>query len=83
MRIAVIGATGNVGTRIVDEALSRGHTVTAIARRAAKFASDKDLVFVAADVAEPEQLAASLKSHDAVVSSVGFRVSGRVTHLGA
>jgi putative NADH-flavin reductase len=27
MRIAVIEATGNVGTRIVDEALSRGHTV--------------------------------------------------------
>ena len=33
MKIAIIGATGIVGRRLVDEALDRGHTVTAIARR--------------------------------------------------
>ena len=32
MKIALIGATGNVGQRITAEAVSRGHQVTAIAR---------------------------------------------------
>ena len=30
--IALIGATGNIGSRILEEALSRKHTVTAITR---------------------------------------------------
>ena len=32
MRIAVLGAIGNVGRRVVAEALSRGHDVTAVVR---------------------------------------------------
>lgn len=32
MKITVIGATGNIGRRIVREALSRGHEVTAVVR---------------------------------------------------
>ncbi|UGT55591.1 NAD(P)-dependent oxidoreductase [Nocardia asteroides] len=35
MRIAVFGAGGAVGSRVVAEALARGHEVTAVARRAA------------------------------------------------
>ena len=34
MKITVIGATGNVGKRVVAEALSRGHQVTAVMRNA-------------------------------------------------
>lgn len=30
--IALLGATGNVGSRLLDEALSRGHQVTALVR---------------------------------------------------
>ncbi len=36
MRITVLGATGNVGRRVVAEALSRGHEVTAVVRDSAK-----------------------------------------------
>ena len=36
MKIAIIGATGNVGTRLVNEALNRHHAVTAIARDTSK-----------------------------------------------
>ena len=32
MKIAVLGAVGNVGSRVVTEALSRGHEVTAVIR---------------------------------------------------
>ncbi|MFD9077108.1 NAD(P)H-binding protein, partial [Streptomyces lasiicapitis] len=31
--MAVIGATGMVGSRVTDEAVRRGHTVTAVSRR--------------------------------------------------
>lgn len=37
MRITVFGAAGNVGRRVVAEALSRGHHVTAVVRDPARF----------------------------------------------
>ena len=37
MRITVFGAAGNVGARVVDEALARGHDVTAVVRDPARF----------------------------------------------
>lgn len=37
MRICVFGAAGNMGSRIVTEALSRGHEVSAIVRDPARF----------------------------------------------
>ncbi|WEB43927.1 NAD(P)H-binding protein [Streptomyces yunnanensis] len=37
MRITVFGAAGNVGSRVVAEALSRGHQVTAVVRDPARF----------------------------------------------
>ncbi len=36
MRITVLGAAGNVGSRVVTEALSRGHEVTAVVRNSAR-----------------------------------------------
>lgn len=37
MRITVFGAAGNVGSRVVAEALARGHEVTAVVRKPARF----------------------------------------------
>ncbi len=37
MRVTVFGAAGNVGSRVVAEALSRGHKVTAVVRDPARF----------------------------------------------
>ena len=39
MKIALIGATGFVGSAILQEALNRGHEVTAIVRESGKVAS--------------------------------------------
>ena len=75
MKIAVIGATGNVGARIVDEALRRGHAVTAIARDPARLAGRHGLALVRGDAQDPAGLAPLLAAHDAVVSSVRFRDS--------
>ncbi|UVO50653.1 NAD(P)-dependent oxidoreductase [Sphingomonas sp. SUN019] len=71
MRIAVIGASGNVGQRIVAEALSRRHQVIAIARTAPTD-SPADVTWKAADLADPDATAAALTGNDVAVLSVRF-----------
>jgi putative NADH-flavin reductase len=70
MKVALIGATGFVGTAVLNEALNRGYDVTAIARDPKKVAvaSDK-LTLVAADVYDADKLAEVLKGHDAIVNT--------------
>lgn len=70
-KVAVIGATGNVGARLVTELVRRGHRVTAISRNPAKPASPQ-VEAVAGDVRDPAGLARLLTGHDAVVSAVRF-----------
>lgn len=69
--IALLGATGNVGSRLLDEALSRGHRVTALVREPARLASRADLNVVAGDAKDP-QAAKVLSGHDVLVSSLRF-----------
>ncbi|TGD95502.1 NAD(P)-dependent oxidoreductase [Methylobacterium nonmethylotrophicum] len=70
-RVAVIGATGNVGARLVTELVERGHRVTAIARNLAGVASAQAEA-VPGDVRDPAGLSRLLAGHDAVVSAVRF-----------
>lgn len=72
MKIAVLGATGMAGSRIVAEALARGHEVTGIARNPAGLTDHPALTKVAADVAAPG-LGDVLRGHDAVVSALHFQ----------
>lgn len=70
MKIAVIGATGFVGKNLVNELISRGNEVTAIARNTEKIENNDDkLTKVAVDVLNTEELAEALKGVDAVVSA--------------
>lgn len=70
MKIALIGATGFTGTAVLNEAVSRGHQVTAIARNTEKIAVKHDHITpVAADINNVDALAAILKGHNAVSSS--------------
>lgn len=70
-KVAVIGATGNVGARLVAELVERGHSVTAISRHPAGRTSPR-VEPVAGDVGEPASLSRLLAGHDAVVSAVRF-----------
>ena len=72
MKIALIGASGNVGSRIAAELSSRGHEITAIARNAAKISALPGVKPTAADIADTEALVPILKGHAAVISSVHF-----------
>lgn len=73
MNIALLGATGNAGSRLLTELLSRGHRVTAIARRPETLASQDGLTVKAGDVNDEAGLAALLVGHDAVISATHFQ----------
>jgi uncharacterized protein len=70
LKIAIIGVSGNVGKRIAEEALIRGHKVTGIARNIDDVAARKDLSLMLGDISDPEALGGMLKGNDLVVSSV-------------
>ncbi len=70
MKIALIGATGFVGTQVLKELVSRGHQVTAIARNIGNIDVSNGLVTPkAADVMNVGEVAAVVAGHDAVVST--------------
>lgn len=69
MKLAIIGATGFVGTAILAEALSAGHEVTVIVRDSAKVTQRKNLTIVEGDVFDTNKLAEQIKGHDAVLSA--------------
>ncbi len=72
MNIAVVGATGRVGSRVVTEALARGHRVTAITRDANSVPPQAHLVAASADAGNAAELAAALAGNDAVVSALRY-----------
>ncbi|MBK5265060.1 MAG: NAD(P)-dependent oxidoreductase [Alphaproteobacteria bacterium] len=75
MKVALIGATGNAGSRILEELVRRGHSITAITRNPERM---KDLPCVVAkqgDANNVADLAPLLTGHDAVVSSLHFMAS--------
>ncbi|QWG23707.1 NAD(P)-dependent oxidoreductase [Bradyrhizobium sediminis] len=75
MKIALIGATGNAGSRILAELSRRGHAVTAIARHPEKIPALAGVTPLKADANDAAGLAAALRGHDAVISSVHFTAS--------
>lgn len=70
MKIAIFGATGRIGQRIADEALRRGHTVTAVVRDPSKVPPKERLSAVKGDVTNPEQVISAVAGQDAVISAV-------------
>jgi len=72
MKIAVIGASGNAGSRIVAELAGRGHAITAVARRVEKIAPLPNVSARQGDVLDQAGLTKLLAGHDVAVSSVHF-----------
>ncbi|CAG2159474.1 NAD(P)-dependent oxidoreductase [Cupriavidus numazuensis] len=72
MNIAIIGATGRVGTRLIDEALRRGHRVTALARTASRLPTRDGLTTRDVDATDSQALAAALAGHDMAISTARF-----------
>ena len=66
MKIAVYGATGAIGSAVVEEARSRGHEVTGISRRGGDAPGN-----LAGDALDPDFATAIAEKHDVVVSAIG------------
>jgi putative NADH-flavin reductase len=74
MKLFVIGATGRTGQEIVQQAIERGHDVTAFVRSPETVILRHERLFVVKGNATDEnQLSEAMQSHDAVVSALGPR----------
>jgi len=71
MKIAVVGATGATGRRVVKHALAQGHLVTAIARRPEQLSSAERLSLLRGDVISPGGLTGALDGMEVVISCIG------------
>jgi putative NADH-flavin reductase len=92
MKIAIVGATGFVGSALLKEALSRGHEVTALVSNPGKVPAAERVHARQADVLAQESLADNLRGHDAAISAfsghaqtdvLGYYVAGIESIIGA
>ncbi len=75
MRLLIVGATGRTGRLVVEQALKRGHSVTAVVRTSS-LQETAALRVVAADPCKTENLLPLLAGQDAVISCLGQRPGG-------
>jgi putative NADH-flavin reductase len=72
MHIGVIGATGTIGSRVVSEALSRGHRITAFSRDASQIEDSRENVtWKSVDILDAADIAAVLPGLDVLISGFG------------
>lgn len=69
MKVAIIGATGFVGSALLKEVSARGHEVTALVSSPSKVPASNKVTAVQADVLDHDSLAKKLAGHDAVISA--------------
>jgi putative NADH-flavin reductase len=68
-KVAVIGATGFVGTHVVNELVNRGYAVEALARDISKVQENENVTAKSIDINKVEELADALKGNDAVINT--------------
>jgi putative NADH-flavin reductase len=69
MKVAIIGATGFVGSALLKEAVARGHDVTALVSDPSRVPAASQVHAVQSDVLAQDDLAGKLKGHAAVISA--------------
>ena len=75
MKLVILGANGRTGRHVVQEALGRGATVTAVVRSDAKRPTVKhdQLQVAVGDPCDPKFLSKVFRDQDAVISTLGGR----------
>jgi putative NADH-flavin reductase len=69
MKVALCGATGRAGSRILNELLSRGHDVIAIVRHAGSLEPREGVAIAVDDMTDSERTAEIIRGADAFVSA--------------
>jgi hypothetical protein len=67
MKIAIVGATGFIGSKLRDEAVRRGHVVTAITRSPEKLPPSESIIPAPADVNDVPAVTGYITGQDAVI----------------
>ncbi|XP_031603388.1 uncharacterized protein At2g34460, chloroplastic-like [Oreochromis aureus] len=76
MKIALVGATGQTGQYLVNQALQQGHVVTALVRNPGKLTvTHENLKVVTTDIFSADSLKTHFKDQDVVMSCLGFPAS--------
>lgn len=78
MKIALIGASGFIGSGLLKEALARNHQVTALVGHPEKLAAAPGLTALGSDVLDQDKLTAQLRGHEAVISAFSGHAQGDV-----
>jgi nucleoside-diphosphate-sugar epimerase len=82
MNVTVFGATGAIGSQVVDQLRSRGHTVTAYVRNPAKVpAGWEKVAVVVGELTDAAAIDRAVNGADAVVSALGPSLSRAATGL--
>ena len=75
MKVAVLGASGWIGSQIVEEAVTRGHQVIALVRNPSAI-ERQDVEILQLDVLAEQDFAQALQGVDTVIASIGGRAAG-------
>jgi putative NADH-flavin reductase len=79
MKVIVFGATGTVGSLVVEQALQEGHEVTAFTRNPARMPQRHEHLQIAAgDVTDLDAVQRAVSGHDAVIVTLGAGRKGNV-----
>jgi len=76
MKIAVIGATGGTGKKVIERALTLGHEVIAVARRPEAIAPIEGLTVRKGDVFDLPVMIQAISGAEAVISCIGPPING-------
>jgi putative NADH-flavin reductase len=83
MKIIIFGATGRVGSKLVEQALEAGHTVTAFTRDHSKIeVVNKNLTIYEGDILDPVPVMDAIANHEAVLCCLGAGRKGTVRSAG-
>lgn len=75
MKVAVLGASGWIGSQIVEEAVTRGHQVIALVRNPSVI-ERQDVEVRQLDMLAEQDFAQALQGVDTVIASIGGRAAG-------
>ncbi|MDB5712920.1 MAG: Rrf2-linked NADH-flavin reductase [Sphingomonadales bacterium] len=69
MKIALLGAAGRIGSEIREEALRRGHHITALTRTLGRVEEGPSVTITVADAYDAASIASAVAGHDAIISA--------------
>lgn len=79
MRLLVLGASGGVGSKLVQQAVARGHHVTAQTRDPARLHEEAGVSVIVGSPTDEAFLKQHVAGHDAVILAIGVDSSGKTT----